>query len=278
MEEKQKVKILFSDLDGTLLNKDKKIGKPDLETLQKLGNLGIVRAFATGRTFLNSMEVLPATTPFDYLIFSSGAGIYDWKNKTMLFTSIIPQKKVQEMAKKLIEMGKNFSVHFAIPHNHKYHYFKSYHDKKSDFDYRNTLNDAICYQMTDVENLKDATQMLVITTDISDLELISNTFIGMKSIRASSPIDGKSIWIEIFNPNVSKAKGANFLCTKLNISAQNTLSIGNDYNDLDLLDWSAMSYVVENSPNDIKPRYSACCNNNQNPLTDVCKKLQIISD
>ncbi len=275
MGKQHKIKILFSDLDGTLLTNDKKIGSRDVETLKELGKLGIVRVFATGRTFFNSMQVLNDDTPFDFLIFSSGAGIYDWKNKTMLFRSIIPKKTVEKMSQKLIEFRKNFSVHRAIPHNQKYQYFLSYNDELSDFNYRNKLNADICSPLTNAKDMYDATQMLIITMDLSDLQLISSTFPNMKTIRASSPIDGKSIWIEIFNPDVSKAKGANFLCEKLGINTENTLSIGNDYNDIDLLNWSKISFVVDNAPLDIKSEYLNCCSNMNNPLSDVCKTLNI---
>ncbi len=267
------IKAIFLDLDGTLLNNSKKIGKEDIISLRKLGDLGITRIFATGRTYFSAMQVLDNTVDFDFLIFSSGAGIYDWKKQQTLFKSIIPKPKVVEIARKLIEMQTNFSIHFAIPENHKYHYFKSYHDKNSDFDYRNKINREICYKLNNLESLNNATQFLVITNDLADLQTVKNTFTDMQSIRASSPIDGKSIWIEIFNPDVSKSKGAEFLCKKLNISQKNTLSIGNDYNDIDLLDWTNISYVVENAPEDIKSEYSGCCSNQNNPLTNVCRQI-----
>ncbi len=268
------IEIVFIDLDGTLLDNEKKVGNQDKETLRKLGNLGIIRVFATGRTYYNSMQVLDDSIDFDFLIFSSGAGIFDWKNKKMLNESIIPRSKVVEIAKSLREMQMNFSVHFAIPENHKYHYFKSYDDKESDFNYRNLVNKKIAYKLNSLDDLSDATQFLVITMNLADLNKLNSKFPNMKTIRASSPIDGKSIWLEIFNSNVSKAKGAVYVCRKLNISQDKTLSIGNDYNDIDLLNWTNRSYVVENAPDDIKSNYSACCSNLENPLTDVYEKLK----
>ncbi len=276
MRKRSKLEIVFLDLDGTLLNNDKKLGERDIETLSKLGELGIKRVFATGRSYYSSIQVLDESLDFDYLVFSSGAGIYDWKNKKMLFESIIPQNKVVEMSHKLVDMQMNFSVHFAIPENHKYHYFRSFIDNKSDFDYRNILNKGIGYEIKKVDSLYDATQFLIITSNLSDFDLLNSAFPDMKTIRASSPIDGKSIWLEVFNNDVSKAKGATFLCRKLNIDNNNTLSIGNDYNDIDLLNWSKHSYAVENAPEDIKQNYMVCANNQNNPLTDVFYKIESI--
>ena len=94
----------------------------------------------------------------------------------------------------------------------------------------------------------------------------------MKVIRATSPIDGESVWLEIFNPNVSKAKGGEFICKKLNINQEHTLSIGNDYNDLDLLSWTKYSYVVKNSPQFLLKSFKHCTDNQNNPLSYVYKK------
>ncbi len=270
MSKVQDLEMVLLDLDGTLLNDNKKIGNKDLDALHKLGCLGKIRAVATGRTFYHSIKVLEESVPIDYLIFSSGAGIYDWKNKEMLFKSTISKSKIVEIADKLVEMDMNFSVHKEIPNNHKYNYFKAFNDV-SDFDLRNSINCKHGNKALETINLTDSTQILIISSKISDVEKISKAFPEMKVIRASSPIDGKSTWIEIFNTDVSKAKGAMFLCDKLNISQKNTLSIGNDYNDSDLLAWANNSYVVANSPNDLKQRYTTCCSNNNNPLTDVLR-------
>jgi hydroxymethylpyrimidine pyrophosphatase-like HAD family hydrolase len=59
----------------------------------------------------------------------------------------------------------------------------------------------------------------------------------------------------------------------LNIPQGKTIGIGNDYNDLDLLAWTKQSFVVENSPNFLKKKYPLCTDNENNPLTDVVKKL-----
>lgn len=269
MKESDKLKLILIDLDGTLLNDEKKIGSKDIDSLHKLGNLGIIRAVATGRTFHHSLQVLDDSVPIDYLIFSSGAGIYDWKTKKMLFKSKITKSEVAEIAEKLIELQMNFAIHHEIPHNHKYHYHRAFSDN-SDFDFRNS-NNKYKLKLNNAKELPAATQVLIISSNIEDVEQVRQNFPNKKVIRASSPIDGKSIWIEIFNTEVSKAKGGKFLCDKLNISEEKTLSIGNDYNDLDLLNWTKYSYVTENSPKELKYSYTNCCSNNNHPLTDVLR-------
>ena len=42
------VKMVVTDLDGTLLQSDQSISPTDTETLERLGNLGVCRVAATG--------------------------------------------------------------------------------------------------------------------------------------------------------------------------------------------------------------------------------------
>ena len=79
-----KIRLIATDLDGTLLKSDKSISEKDWKTLEYLASKQIVRVAATGRSLFKVKQVLPENAPFDFIVFSSGAGIYDWKNKNIL--------------------------------------------------------------------------------------------------------------------------------------------------------------------------------------------------
>ena len=71
-------------------------------------------------------------------------------------------------------------------------------------------------------------------------------------IKATSPLDGESIWIEVFHPDVSKSRSAAGLANGLGIAVNDVVAVGNDYNDLDLLQWAGRGFVVANAPDEIK--------------------------
>jgi len=87
------------DLDGTLLNSSKKIGNDDWKTLEKIGHEGIIRVFATGRTLYSALTVLNDLTPFDYLVFSSGAGIVNWKTKEIIYKTALNNEQITRIEK-----------------------------------------------------------------------------------------------------------------------------------------------------------------------------------
>ncbi len=268
------LQMVLIDLDGTLLNNDKKIGNSDFQTLQLLGELNVIRVFATGRNLYSAMRVLSDDTPFDYLVFSSGAGILNWADKEILFQSTIEKRIVTIVERTLKKLNQNFSIHFPIPENHKYFYYRG-NDVSTDFDKRNSIYEGFGYELINGFPLDFATQFIVILNQESDFQLIAEQINELKIIRATSPIDGKSVWLEIFNNDVSKALGGSYLCNRLNIKQSATIGIGNDYNDIDLLNWTAKSYIVDNAPEILKQMYIPCASNQNNPLTMVIEQFKL---
>ncbi len=95
----------------------------------------------------------------------------------------------------------------------------------------------------------------------------------LKVIRATSPLDGESAWIEIFPAHVSKGHTAQWLCDFLKIDKESSLAIGNDYNDYDMLEWAEKSYVVQNAPQDLLERYKVIPSNDKDGVATVLEGL-----
>ena len=89
------LKLVATDLDGTFLKNDKSISQQNLDTLHPLGEKGILRVIATGRNLKKTTEVISPDVPFDYIVFSSGAGVYDWKNHELIYHQNLNAETVQ---------------------------------------------------------------------------------------------------------------------------------------------------------------------------------------
>ena len=75
------IKLVATDLDGTFLKNDRTISSNNMEALHKLGDKDIMRVAATGRNLEKVKQVLNNHVPFDFVVFSSGAGVFNWKEK-----------------------------------------------------------------------------------------------------------------------------------------------------------------------------------------------------
>ena len=91
-------------------------------------------------------------------------------------------------------------------------------------------------------------------------------------IQTTSTLDGKSTWIEVFPITVSKSQTAAWLAEGLGIDKERIVSIGNDYNDLDLLEWTTRGYVVDNAPADLKSRFTGVASNNNGGVAEAARR------
>ncbi len=72
-----------------------------------------------------------------------------------------------------------------------------------------------------------------------------------------------------FSKSVSKGHGIDWLCKKLKINPSKTISVGNDYNDIDMLEYTAKKFVVSNAPDDLKEKFPICKSNQESGFTDA---------
>ncbi len=251
------IKIVITDLDGTLLPSTGKIDAEDYRFLDELQQKNIIRVIATGRNLYAALSVLPADFPIDYLIFSSGAGILKWDTKALIYSKKIDKEKVTELSQILISHKVDFMILAPIPNNHQFWYYRT-KSINNDFNRRLNLYKQFATPIGDLsDTYHDACQILAILSNKIDwFEELSSKFSGIKIIRATSPIDNESIWMEFFPENVSKGHACNWLCQKLSLSPNEAVTVGNDYNDVDMLNWSKHSFVVADAPADLRERYT----------------------
>ncbi|HNW50665.1 MAG TPA: HAD family hydrolase [Prolixibacteraceae bacterium] len=246
------VKLVATDLDGTLLQDDKSISEADIATLNFLGEKKIVRVAATGRNMHKVFEVLPEETPFDYIVFSSGAGVYDWKEKKLLVSEHFETKISQAICHFLIGRKLNFFAFLPIPENNLFQYYRGA-GACDDFD--DYLSRHIgSYSMLNEENIPVQTGqfMAIISNDGELFESIKSELeqecSGIRVIRTTSPVDTRYLWLEVFPDSVSKGHGLKWLCDYLKIPYDQTVGIGNDFNDQDMFDFVKQPYLLGNSP------------------------------
>ena len=277
MELNRTIKLVATDLDGTFLKNDKTISRKNLEMLHELGEKDILRVVATGRNLKKTMDVIPPDVPFDFIVFSSGAGVFDWKQKKMLFQQNMSKEIVQEIADFLVSLDLNFHLFKPVPENYKCWYYKgnvACTEFERYFDFQQAFAEPL---MIGQKLNSEACQFLVVFPNNMErfLQLkqeFEERFPDVKVVRTSSPLETGYIWMEIFHQSVSKGNGVKFICDTLKIDHDCTLGIGNDFNDLDLLEFTYYSYLVDNSPEELKERFLMARSNEENGFASVVQK------
>lgn len=263
--------MVLTDLDGTLLKNDHSIDWRNLETLQKLADIGVTRVVATGRTLYSARKIIYDAFPIDYLVFSSGSGIVDWKTGELIYKTALQSDPVRQAAQLLAGLDVDFSVHFPIPDNHRFYAFASSRPCSDFLTRMEIYRDFASY--ADMESINEATQLLAICMDgVGLIRSLKEHLRNVSIIRSTSPLDKKHMWVEIFPENVSKGFAAEWLAACNNLPRELTMSIGNDYNDLAMLRWTGTSYLTANAAGELRSEF------NPAPSNEDCGFEYAVSD
>ena len=264
--------LFVTDFDGTLLTDGKQIHDQDLETLARLRADNTITAIATGRSLysfqraLNQMGLTRDQLPVDYLVFSTGAGIYSLTRDRLLLSHAIPKSDVREICTYFDRLGFDYMVHKSIPETPHFLFKINGREKNPDFYHRIDLYPSFGSPLRKEADLyHHATEVLAIVPggiDQENLTRIQSDLTPFSVIHATSPLDHRSAWVEVFHKKVSKSLSIGWLARHLDICRTRVVSVGNDYNDRDLLEWSGLGLLVDNGPEDMKEGFGLVESNN----------------
>jgi hypothetical protein len=268
-------RLFITDFDGTLARSDGTVDRADLLALEALGKSGILRVIATGRSLFSFQKAITYALPVDYLIFSTGAGVRCQKDGHLLRKVDLAEDAVENAVRVLLDLGVDFMIHHPIPENHRFVYHGC-GTQNPDFAKRLAIyrDFSLPFDLGGAAFGRAAQLLAVIPPDSGErvFESIRARLHGLSVVRTTSPLDRRSVWIEMFASGVSKGRTAAWLAERFGIHRDGVLSIGNDYNDLDLLEWSGTSYVVSNAPEDLRSRFQSVASNDRCGVAEAVER------
>ena len=267
--------LVVTDLDGTLLDSASRLSDANRRTLETLGRNGVVRAVATGRSLYSARLVMHEDFPVDYLAFSSGAGVVSWVDGRLIRSVAMDSVLVSRLASRLRGLRLDFMVQHAAPDSHRFHFVRSSR-RNDDFAHRieryrrfaQPWRDGVCGEV-------EVSQFVVIEPPgtASHLEHLVREFEDVHVVRTTSPLDHASTWIELFPAGVSKAHASDWLRERHAIDSARTVAVGNDYNDLDMLEWARHARVVSNAPPSMRAQFQVVRANDDDGFTEAVQAL-----
>ena len=277
--------LFITDFDGTLLNDDKRISPRDLTTLAQLRKTGTATAIATGRSYfsffraLDQMGMDRKDLPVDYLIFSTGAGILELATDEVIRKHSLDRDAVAEVCACFDGYGFEYTIHRAIPRTEEFLY-KGGENWGADFSNRVKMYADFGRPLEGAASLfPAATEVLAVIQDGLDAEGVARVQADLSQfsvIHATSPLDHRSSWIEVFHPRVSKSLSTAWLIREIGVAQDRVISVGNDYNDVDLLEWSGQGFMVENGPDDLKAVFPVVTSNNDSGVSRAAERAGLI--
>lgn len=249
----KKIKLIASDLDGTLLTSKKEITPRLYEALRKIHEMGIYFVPSTGRPFGSLPQDVKDLPFLKYVITSNGAAVYDAQKKYDIVQNFLTPEGVDitlEIAKELpviIEFFKDGKAYIA---KEVFDDLSPYHLTESHTHYIKTTRIPVRDFFGEIERNKSALENINLV--FSDMELRKQTWDLLKSknhasVTASSPKN-----IEITSKDATKARALEKLCQVLGIAPENTLAMGDGDNDLPMLRLAGVGVAMANGEAHVK--------------------------
>lgn len=231
-----KYKLISVDLDGTLLNSNKKVSKLNKEVLNEFKNLGYIIVCNTGRNYCSTKDVCEYSL-FDYVILNNGSYLYDVNKNNGEYLATIDKNLFQSIfddLKEYIDSISYVSVNKYFVYNNKNNYIPKF---VKDINSVNDIDEDISRITTIIKN----------DVDIFKLQkFISNKYKNLYCYIMKDSFD-KNKWIEINPKNIDKYMGLKILGDKLNINTNEMICFGDGLNDVEMIKNVGVGIAVANA-------------------------------
>jgi Cof subfamily protein (haloacid dehalogenase superfamily) len=242
-------KLIVSDLDGTFLSPDGSVSSRNLAAVAAAERAGIPVVFATGRPIRLLGPVRGLRQTQATVIASNGAMTYDLGREKVLSVSPIPCSLAAEAFADLRAQVED--VAFGVDTGHRAGYELAY--LSYDGNTFNIRDDPQRYvgELTELVAAGEFVKLLVLREngDVDELTEHVRTVLGNRLAATHSSPDRPLV--EVSAAGVSKAATLAALCERLGIAPDEVAAFGDMPNDLEMLAWVGMPYVMAHAHPDL---------------------------
>ncbi len=249
------------DLDGTLLNSDKKISNRNMESIELLFNSKIPVIIATARPPRAVKSLLPEEIQSQaIMVYYNGAMIVSEKLGINHHFSI-DSKISSELIDYLIEVDREHWLSIEVEDN-----WYSYQD----LDYSSVMKVTNNPKKIDLDEIKQLNPTKILVSNLSSIEPLYKKF-GTKANIIET--DSKQL-IQIMRLNISKEYAVKEVSKLLGISLEKVVVFGDDFNDLGLFKLCGYPVAMGNAIKELKDLAKEITETNDND--GVSKTLEVI--
>jgi len=261
----ENIKIVVSDMDGTLLRSNHELS-PEFHTIyHQLQKLGIQFVPASGRQFFsitsyfeNEKDSMPIIAENGTYVTYKGTEVFvDELDKNIVKEIILEARNIE--GANLVLAGKN-AAYVESKDDNFLNFFQNFYTKN------NVVEDLLAIE--DEQFIKIA----IHHANGSEMNLFPK-FKTFEKNNLNVVISGE-VWIDIMNNGTNKGKALQELQKKLGISQEETMVFGDYMNDIEMLKLAKYSFAMENAHPNVKKvaNYNAESNDNDGVI-QVLKKL-----
>lgn len=267
-------KLLFLDLDGTLLNDNKQITPGNRRALEAALKRGHGVVIATGRPLFSAIQTaasLGLDQPGCYVISFNGAVLYSFGDDRQLFRCSI----AKEIVRRVFDKAKEWDLHIqtydtrevlAEPWRNE-EIVKNYCGIMG-IPYR--IAEDVCRTLAE-----DPPKMLAIEEkDFSKLDRLQQ-FLETELAGVVECFHSNPCYLEIVKAGMNKGEAVRMLCRILDIPIADAIAVGDAANDLSMIAAAGVGVAMANGTEEVKAAadYITKLDNNHDGVAEVVERF-----
>lgn len=235
------VKLIVSDIDGTLLNENHLVSKRFFEIYKSLQKRNVLFVAASGRTHKSISEKLKPIKN-DIIIVSENGAIAIKKEKLLLSTPILDQN-LNKIVKLILNLENTFPVYCGRDH---------IYITKLNPVFKNLLNEYYPDYIL-INNEKDIEEPIYKIALYHSESSEKFIYPHIKHLEHNFKVKvSANHWVDISENLAHKGHAIKFIQEMYNISPEETIAFGDYKNDIEMLKRAKYSYAKANAHDDVK--------------------------
>lgn len=257
-------KIVFFDLDGTLLTSNKEVLEENKKAIKNALENGIEVCICTGRQKSAARYYQEIAGTGRYVISDNGAEIFDTKENEQLFNCLLEKDFALNMYRFVLENKLAARVDTKYGRYVNDMRYSVLDDMLMEEDYEKFFEENTILQMS--VGAEDSKIIDGIITGLDSNVKVENRFI-------TSLIADDLDMINIINSSVSKGNAILGLCKYLKIQPEEAMAFGDDFNDISMMK-SVYGVAMGNANEELKALANEVTKTNNEPgIAEILNRI-----
>jgi Cof subfamily protein (haloacid dehalogenase superfamily) len=241
------VKLVATDLDGTLLGPEARVTRRTAATLQAVADAGVEVIAITGRSHRSAAPLLSHIPAIRWVVCSNGASLYDQTIATLVDHVSLPEEELVAAIDTIT--GKFHDVGFAWETPAGLFHSRQWAENRRAVEGDHATANYTATHAVEVDDRVpsgvDVLKLLVIHDNLTGHDwfeaLAPHVPFGLFAATSGAP------FVEITAGRANKGAALARMCRWLGVDRSATVAFGDNGNDVEMLRWAGRGYAMANA-------------------------------
>ena len=269
------IKAVFIDIDGTLVDDNRKLSNYTKNIVEKCIKKNLKIILASGRSRFQTLERKNEIGTSSYIISSNGADVYDVEKSKEIYVENIPQNIVESLFDYVIENDYKIAFNYDFDLIINKMFYPDEENRVRDLEFLESVIRNKKIVQCVVSN-RDINKMIEFKKYLKEEKMDLKIENESKKLIDPSLKPAKHYYCDLVSKKVSKGKAVQKVCECLKLNYDEIAVIGDGINDIPMFKLTPNSYAMGNASNEVKKEAKFVTETNNNDgaakvLADILK-------